>query len=196
MNVQSASGRSLGMTRRSACDHLGTSPPRSHQLGVIQGRSDDDEQGDHPGREEHNAVRRACGGVLILDTGEFIDRGRLWWGTEGTCQTCPVAWCEQDSGDETPEEIRQALFAEHGPARLRLTEPEVGLVPVLRALRKVHGLSLAQARATSDELRTIGLVGTLVEMELIAARLRHHSVAARVEKCLADGRSEQHTTGV
>ncbi|GAB2733954.1 hypothetical protein GCM10010442_64210 [Kitasatospora kifunensis] len=123
----------------------------------------------------------ACGGVLILDTGQSIERGRLWWGTEGDCQSCPVAWCEQDFGDATPEEIRQALLAEHGPARLRLIEPEASAVPVLRALREVHGLSLAQARATTDELKTTGLVGTFVEMELVASRLRHHCVAVTVE---------------
>lgn len=122
-----------------------------------------------------------CSGVLILDTGQFIERGRLWWGAEGHCLSCPVAWCEQDSGDATPEEIRQVLLAEHGPARLRLTEPEASTVPALRALREVHSLSLTQARSMAAELRTTGLLGTLVEMELIAARLRHHSVKATVE---------------
>ncbi len=122
-----------------------------------------------------------CGGVLIRDIGQFIDRGQLWWGTEGRCRTCPAAWCEQDSGAATPEEIRQALLAEHGPARLRLAGPESSPVPVLRALREMHGLSLAQARATADELRTTGLTGTLVEMELVAAGLRRRSVAATVE---------------
>ncbi|MFF7251585.1 hypothetical protein ACFZBU_47985 [Embleya sp. NPDC008237] len=119
--------------------------------------------------------------MLILDTGQSIERGRLWWGTEGACQSCPVVWCEQDFGDATPEAIRQALLAEHGPARLRLTAPGASAVPVLRALREVHGLSLAQARALADELKTTSLVGTFVEMELIAARLRHHSVGVTVE---------------
>ncbi|MFD3553467.1 hypothetical protein ACFWWA_15305 [Streptomyces goshikiensis] len=122
-----------------------------------------------------------CGGVLMRDTGQFIDRGRLWWGTEGTCLSCPVAWCHQDFGDATPEEIRQALLAEHGPARLRLKEPEASAVPVLRALREAHGLSLAQARAMTDKLKTTGLMGTLVEMELVASRLRQHSVRVTVE---------------
>ncbi|MFE3991151.1 hypothetical protein ACFXPW_05500 [Streptomyces goshikiensis] len=123
----------------------------------------------------------ACGGVLIRDTGQFIDRGRLWWGTEGTCLTCPLAWCDQGFGDATPDEIRQALLTEHGPARIRLTEPEASAVPLLRALREAQGLSLAQARAMTDELKTTGLVGTLVEMELVASRLRHHSVGVTVE---------------
>ncbi|WP_328535077.1 hypothetical protein [Streptomyces sp. NBC_00344] len=123
----------------------------------------------------------ACGGVLIHDTGQFIDRDQLWWGTEGTCLSCPVAWCEQDSGGETPEEIRQALLTEHGPARLRLTEPVASPVVVLRTLREVHALTLAQAQSLADQLRTTGLVGTLVEMELIASRLRHHSVGATID---------------
>ncbi|WP_328314907.1 hypothetical protein OG432_34625 [Streptomyces sp. NBC_00442] len=122
-----------------------------------------------------------CGGVLILDTGQSIEGGRLWWGTEGACQSCPAAWCEQDFGDAAPEGIRQALLAEHGPARLRLTAPEASGVPVLRALREVHGLSLAQARSLADELKTTSLVGTFVEMELLAARLRHHCVGVTVE---------------
>ncbi|MFD4829800.1 hypothetical protein ACFWPV_08060 [Streptomyces uncialis] len=123
----------------------------------------------------------ACGGILIRDTGQFLDQGTLWWGTEGTCRSCPAAWCEQDSGGATPEEIRQALLTEHGPARLRLTAPEANRVTVLRVLREVHELSPAQARAQAGELRTSGLVGTLVEMELIAARLRDRSVAVTVE---------------
>ncbi|MEU8527721.1 hypothetical protein AB0C77_19335 [Streptomyces sp. NPDC048629] len=123
----------------------------------------------------------ACGGVLTLDAGQFIERGRLRWGTEGNCQSCPVAWCERDGGGATPEDIRQALLAEHGPARLRLVDPGLSMVPVLRALREVHGLSLAQARATSYELKTNGVLGTLVEMELMAARLRHRSVGVVVE---------------
>ncbi|MFI1658312.1 hypothetical protein ACH4ZU_25875 [Streptomyces sp. NPDC020472] len=123
----------------------------------------------------------ACGGVLTRDIGQFIDRGRLWWGSEGACQSCAVAWCEQDSGGETPEEVRQALLSEHGPARLRLMAPEASPVAVLRALREAHGLTLTQAKALAGELKTTGLVGTLVEMEFIAARLRQHSVRAAVE---------------
>ncbi|WP_254047292.1 hypothetical protein [Streptomyces aureus] len=123
----------------------------------------------------------ACGGVLIRGMGQFIDRGLLCWGTEGVCTSCTVAWCEEDSGGETPEEIRQALLSEHGAARLRLMGPETSPVAVLRALREVPGLTLTQARAWADELKSTGLVGTLVEMELIAARLRQRSVRVAVE---------------
>ncbi|GJF31821.1 hypothetical protein KNE206_45210 [Kitasatospora sp. NE20-6] len=122
-----------------------------------------------------------CDGVLMLDIGQFVERGRLCWGTEGYCLSCPVAWCDQDSGDVTPEEIRRALLTQHGPARLRLTDPEARMVPVLRALREVYGLSLPRARVLANELRATGLVGTFVEMELLASRLRHLAVGVTVD---------------
>ncbi|MFJ4670669.1 hypothetical protein [Kitasatospora purpeofusca] len=119
--------------------------------------------------------------MLIRDVGQFVDGGQLWWGAEGSCRTCPTAWCEQDTGAATPEAIRQALPAEHGPARPRLAGPGSSSVPVLRALRETHGLSLARARAMADGSRTTGPTGTPVGMELVAAALGRRSVAATVE---------------
>lgn len=52
---------------------------------------------------------------------------------------------------------------------------------MLHALREIHHFSLGQARAMADELKKTGLIGTLVEMELVAAGLRRRSVAAAVE---------------
>ncbi len=122
-----------------------------------------------------------CGGVLIHDVGQYLDGGQLWWGTEGACETCPNGWCEQDTGGATPEEIRQALLAEHGPARLHLADDEPSLVPILRVLRETLHLPLGQARTMASDLKETGLVGTLVEMELIAAGLLRRSVATTIE---------------
>ncbi|MFD7586131.1 hypothetical protein ACFV84_12000 [Kitasatospora sp. NPDC059811] len=122
-----------------------------------------------------------CGGALVRDVGQFLDRGRLCWGTEASCRTCSAAWCEEGDGGPTPEEIRQALLAKHGLARLHLVQPELSLVPVLRALREAHGLALAQARAMAVELKTASLAGTLVEVEFTAAALQDRSVAVTVE---------------
>ncbi|WP_327422562.1 hypothetical protein OG763_21855 [Streptomyces sp. NBC_01230] len=127
----------------------------------------------------------ACGGVLILDVGQYIDHGQLWWGTEGACTACPNGWCEQDTGGATPEEIRNALLVEHGPAQLRLADDASSLVPVLRVLREMLRLPLGQARVMASALQETGLVGTLVEMELIADGLQHRSVATTIET-LAD----------
>lgn len=126
-----------------------------------------------------------CGGVLILDVGQYLDHGQLWWGTEGACTACPNGWCEQDTGGATPEEIRNALLVEHGPAQLRLADDESSLVPVLRVLREILHLSLGQARVMARALQETGLVGKPVEMELIADALQRRSVATAIET-LAD----------
>lgn len=122
-----------------------------------------------------------CGGVTTCDVGQFFDRGMLRWGTEGCCADCLNGWCEQDSGPVTPENIRQALLQAHGPAHLRLSGDVPSLVPVLQALRTARELSLDEARAQAAELAGTGLVGTLVEMEVLAIHLRRRAIAVSVE---------------
>ncbi|MFD3539232.1 hypothetical protein ACFWUQ_06985 [Streptomyces sp. NPDC058662] len=123
----------------------------------------------------------ACGGPTVRDIGQFIDHGRLRWGIEETCRACPSYSCAEDDGPVTPEWIRDALLAAHGPARLRLTGCGTSPVPAMKVLRSVHRLTLAQAREMANRLADTGLLGTLVEMEFLAARLRHASVGATVE---------------
>ncbi|MET7276185.1 hypothetical protein ABZS59_34260 [Streptomyces flaveolus] len=122
-----------------------------------------------------------CGGVLVRDVGQFIDRGQLRWGAEGRCQACGNAWCEMGAGP-APEEIRQALLAEHGATRLHLATKEASLAPVLRALREVQHLPLGEARLAAADLRGAGLVGTSVEMAHLAEGLRKRSVATTLAR--------------
>ncbi|WP_078954276.1 hypothetical protein [Streptomyces globisporus] len=105
----------------------------------------------------------------------------LCWDTEGRCADCPNEWCEQDSGLVTPENIRQALLQAHGAARLRLSGDVQNLISVLQALRSARKLSLGEARAQATQLAETGLIGTLVEMEILAVHLRRRSVAVSVE---------------
>ncbi|MFE7394902.1 hypothetical protein [Streptomyces sp. NPDC057582] len=123
----------------------------------------------------------ACGGTTTCDVGQFFDRGMLRWGTEGRCADCLNAWCEEDDGPVTPENIRQALLQAHGPARLRLSADVPNLVPVLQALRDAQELSLGEARAQATQLAETGLIGTLVEMEILAIHLRRRAVSVTVE---------------
>nr|WP_237554943.1 hypothetical protein [Streptomyces sp. SID4948] len=109
-----------------------------------------------------------CDGVLVRDLGQFIERGQLRWGVEGRCAACTNAWCETGTGP-APEEVRQALLAEHGAARLRLAAKNTSLVPVLRILREMHHLSLDEARLTAADLTGPGLIGTSVEMAHLRA---------------------------
>ncbi|MFJ6633541.1 hypothetical protein ACIQMR_19460 [Streptomyces sp. NPDC091376] len=123
----------------------------------------------------------ACGGTTTCDVGQFFDRGMLCWGTEGQCADCPNGWCEEDSGPVTPEHIRQALLQAHGPAQLRLSGDVPSLVPVLQALRSAQELSLGEARAKATELAETRLIGTLVEMEILAVHLRRRAITVSVE---------------
>lgn len=123
----------------------------------------------------------ACGGMTTCDVGQFFDRSMLCWGIEGRCVDCPNGWCEEDGGPVTPENIRQALLQAHGPARLRLSGDVPSLVPVLQALRSARELALGEARAQATELAETGLIGTLVEMEVLAVHLRRRAIAVSVE---------------
>lgn len=118
----------------------------------------------------------SCGGVLVREVGQFIDRGQLRWGVEGRCLACQDGWCDRGAGS-APEEIRQALLARHGATRIRLAPGEASLVPVMRALREVGHLSLREARLAAADLQGAGLVGTKVGMAHLAEALHRRSVA-------------------
>ncbi len=122
-----------------------------------------------------------CGGVLIRDIGQHIEQGRLWWGIDDSCTACPNASCRRGSSGATQEVVRQALLAEHGAVRLRLVEQGASSVSVLQALRESLHLPLHETRAMTDALGKTGLLGTRVEMELLADALRRRSVATTIE---------------
>ncbi|TLQ42242.1 hypothetical protein [Streptomyces marianii] len=119
--------------------------------------------------------------MTVYEVGQWIDRGRVWWGSEGWCEHCTHAWCERDRGPVTPDRVRTALLRAHGPVRLGLADARSGLVPVLRALRMTGDLTVAEARARADEPSGPGLFGTRVEMEFLALALRDRGVAVVVE---------------
>ncbi|MBE1585975.1 hypothetical protein ACFPOI_45265 [Nonomuraea angiospora] len=121
-----------------------------------------------------------CGGILVRQVNQFIDRGQLWWDAEASCASCGVGWCESFESGKPPEVVRSALLAANGPSRLRVVGPAPNLVSVLKVLREVCEVPLPQARELADELIDAGLVGTLVEMEFLRTRLRGRGVAAEV----------------
>jgi hypothetical protein len=122
-----------------------------------------------------------CGAVIAYEVGQWIERGVLWWGSEGQCERCAHGWCERDHGPVTPDRVRQALLTAHGPVRLGLADVPDNLVPVLRALRTTGDLTVAEARARAGELSGTGLFGTLVEMEYLALGLRGRGLAVVLE---------------
>ncbi|MFF5639531.1 hypothetical protein [Streptomyces sp. NPDC012825] len=65
--------------------------------------------------------------------------------------------------------------------RLRLSGQTPHLVGGLRALRGDREVSLAAARARAVQLAGDGLIGTLVEMEILAVHLRAQNIAVGIE---------------
>ncbi|WP_344465777.1 hypothetical protein [Kitasatospora kazusensis] len=112
---------------------------------------------------------------------QFIHCDDLWWDAEISCSTCGMTGCEYSGPGTPPDDVRDALLAAHGPARLRVVGPLPSLVPVLKVLREVSGASLSDAREQADGLSRIGLTGTLTEMEFLGARLRRRGLPADVE---------------
>ncbi|MFJ9691680.1 hypothetical protein [Kitasatospora sp. NPDC101183] len=119
----------------------------------------------------------------MRSVGQFLDGGReLAWDAEFACPACDTRMCEHSGPEAAPREVREALLAAHGPARLRLAAPLADPVPVLRVLRAGAGVSLRQARELLDELGEFGLAGTAVEMAFWRVRLAERGIAAEVEE--------------
>ncbi|NEA64410.1 hypothetical protein G3I56_17910 [Streptomyces sp. SID12488] len=112
---------------------------------------------------------------------QFINHGELWWDAEFSCDSCGTYLCEQAGQGPAPDDVREALLAVHGPARLRLAEPVSSLVPALKAFREAEAVSLSQARELADRLSHEGVVGTLSEMQLLRTRLRLRGVPVDID---------------
>ncbi|MGA5816773.1 hypothetical protein ACPC54_02745 [Kitasatospora sp. NPDC094028] len=104
----------------------------------------------------------------------------MWWDSEQTCSDCDATLCEYTGSQPTPQDVREALLAVHGPARLRLTAPLADRLGALRVIREGAGESLSRAGELLDELRDFGLSGTTVEMAWWRVRLGERGIAAEV----------------
>ena len=81
---------------------------------------------------------------------------------------------------------KAAILAANGPSVLELGAGSATPASVMRVLRQVRPLSLAQARSMADELLRAGLRGTLVEMELLARSLRASGAVASIRSSHTD----------
>lgn len=101
-------------------------------------------------------------------TQAFGERGRGWF-ESFHCPSCGDAY-EADGGSPTPEEFRRAIIAEDGEWAIEATAALS--LALLKALRQVFALSLAEAqelkRRMPGELRR----GTRYEMENLLHELK------------------------
>ncbi|MFG2532156.1 hypothetical protein [Streptomyces sp. NPDC048516] len=102
--------------------------------------------------------------------------GSLRWDVEAVCSACGQATAE--CGLDLPTRLRERLLADHGPATLRVRDPSVERVAVMRVMRAVLGVGLTGVKAVVGQVLAGACTGTLPEVELLARKLRGAGVDA------------------
>ncbi|MFC8615022.1 hypothetical protein ACFT9M_01190 [Micromonospora purpureochromogenes] len=129
-----------------------------------------------------------CGSEMTCDLAQRIVHDRLHWTAECHCPHCGST-VETCGWDDTPAEIRDALVARSGLARLTvagLTGPS--RVAMLKVFRDA-GASLSEAKMAAQRAVTTGVEGTRVELELLMQRLERNNITAIVnggDSCRVD----------
>ncbi|MFJ6615354.1 hypothetical protein ACIQPT_34335 [Streptomyces sp. NPDC091289] len=123
-----------------------------------------------------SAACDACGAALHCSGTQAVVGDRLRWDEEHLCPGCgtTVLVC----GDTLPDHLRTRMLAEHGAARLALSDLPDRRLPILRVLRNDGGRTLPEARALLELILGGGHHGTGPEIELLARKLRAVGVAA------------------
>jgi hypothetical protein len=108
---------------------------------------------------------------------QLIVNERLHWTADCSCTGCDVVF-HMFGRDDTPADVRDAIVADSGLARLTVELTEgASKVPLLKVFREA-GESMPQAQASAQRALSTGIEGTLVELELLALRLRKKDVPA------------------
>lgn len=123
-----------------------------------------------------SAACDVCGAALHCSGTQAVVGDRLRWDEEHVCPGCEstVLVCD----DTLPDHLRTRMLAEHGAARLALSDIPGRRLPILRVLRADGGRTLPEARALLELMVGGGHHGTGPEIELLARRLRAVGVAA------------------
>ncbi|MEU1520010.1 hypothetical protein ABZ490_49210 [Streptomyces sp. NPDC005811] len=116
----------------------------------------------------------ACGATPACRGNQALTGGRLRWDVESSCSGCgfAVAVC----GGRIPDERREQLLAEHGPARLCVEGASGQGVAVLCVVRAEFGMDVAGARVMAGRVLSGVYGGTLSEVDCLARKLRDAGV--------------------
>lgn len=120
-----------------------------------------------------------CATPLLRTAGESLIRGRIEWHLDTSCTRCGYDALDCGNGI-APEPIRGMLLEQTGTWVARTVGPAPGTA-VMRALRKVYGIGLAEARELSDRLNGSGLSGTRGESLFLQQQLAALGIDAAVE---------------
>lgn len=123
-----------------------------------------------------------CGSGLECVGVQALVGQSLEWDIGYHCSGCGDALYEcGPGGSSVPDDLRRRLLAEHGEARLMLSDPLASSVAVMKVLRAELGGDVARTKRTLQQIRTGMFAGTMPEMTLLAHRLRAAGVEAEVE---------------
>nr|BFD96204.1 hypothetical protein KitaXyl93_75640 [Kitasatospora sp. Xyl93] len=124
-----------------------------------------------------------CGSEMECVGVQALVGRRLEWDIGYHCSVCGDALYEcGPGGSDIPDDLRQRLLAEHGEARLVLSDPLASPVLVMKVLRAELGGDLAQAKGAFQQIRAGAFAGTMPEMVLFVHRLRAAGVEAKAER--------------
>ncbi|WP_418955682.1 hypothetical protein [Streptomyces tritici] len=124
---------------------------------------------------EYAAACPACGAAARWVAAHLLWSGRPRWDTEYSCAACgsAAAIC----GVTPDDALRERLLAANGSTTLRVPA-SAHRASVMRVLRAVLGLGLAEVREALERALAGRLTGTRPEMEQLARALRRAGVAA------------------
>lgn len=103
------------------------------------------------------------------------------WDMECSCPACGNVWHTGGPGD-SPSSVREAIISANGISRVRLIDSNARGAQLLKALREAYDTSLSGAKQVAETLRTSGLQGTLVDVEVVAEKLRRSGFPVEVER--------------
>jgi hypothetical protein len=110
-----------------------------------------------------------CGTPMRQAAGESLVEGRNEWFVETYCPSCGSQWME--CGRDLPEEpVRMLLIEQTGLWAATVDDAALGSA-IMRALRRVYGGLLSDAKRQADQLRLEGMTGTRGELMLLAHQL-------------------------
>lgn len=104
-----------------------------------------------------------CGAAIDMSVGQYVYNNELSWYGAYRCGRCGNA-VEIDGDANTPEDVRQAILREEGTWELVVSETGQRRLLVLKVLRGVFSLSLADVAQLRNHLPGAISTGTHAEM--------------------------------
>jgi hypothetical protein len=117
-----------------------------------------------------------CQAIVDLRVGQFVDGTLLRWNAAYHCLQCGNT-IEYDGTGEPPAAIKQALLAHEGVWELLIASRDIYLPELLKAMRTILKLSLAETAAIRAQLPVLVAGRTRADVEHVQALLQTAGIA-------------------